>query len=213
MHMQVARGDAGFPEVYGLLVSDRGTVNVGGQSLSGGIQEILVGHALYLKMPALAQRLGKPWAKLSFAEIQHGTGISLAQIIQRAQQADPRLQTVMLAAAKNVRVAGHQVIDGVPTTHYTGTYPAAAAIARLPSTLRPAEQKAFQLLGVTSAQFSVWIDGQHLARKIAVYEKGTSEQVTLTMTITHINQPVTVTLPPPGQVATIPPQTPGKSAP
>lgn len=195
-----------------LLDADFSTVNFGGQSLPGGIQEILVGRAVYLKMSVLAQRFGKPWVKLSFAEIRQGTGINLAQIVQQAQQSNPRVQMVMLAAAKNVRVAGHQVIDGVPTTHFTGTYPAAAAIARLPSSLRPAERKAFQRLGVTSVRFGVWIDGQHLARKIVTYENGASEQVTLTMTIKHINQPLSVTLPPSSQVATISPPRPGRSA-
>lgn len=180
------------------------TMNLGGQSLPGGIEEILTGHTLYLKMPALAQQLGKPWVKFSFAKFQNGTGKSLAQIIQQAQQNNPLVQTQMLASAKNVRVAGHQVIDGVPTTHYTGTYTAAAALARLPSSLRATERKGLQALGVTAVQFSVWIDGQHQVRKIVAYEKGASEQATVTLTVTGINQPITVTPPSASQVATIP---------
>jgi hypothetical protein len=187
-----------------LFDADFSTMNVGGQSIPGGIKEILTGHTLYLKMRLLAQHLGKPWVRFSFAEIHNGTGISLAQIIQQAQQNNPLVQTQMLASAKNVRVAGHQVIDGVPTTHYTGTYTAAAALARLPSSLRATERKGLQTLGITSVQFSVWIDGQHQARKIIAYEKGTSEQATVTLTVTGINQPITVTLPRASQVATIP---------
>jgi LppX_LprAFG lipoprotein len=187
-----------------LFDADFSTMNVGGQSVPGGFEEILTGHTLYLKMPALAQQLGKPWVKFSFAELQNGTGISLAQIIQQAQQNNPLVQMQMLAGAKNVRLAGHQVIDGVPTTHYTGTYTVAAALARLPSSLRATEQKGLQTLGVTSVQFSVWIDGQHQARKIVAHETGTSEHATVTLTVTGINQPITVTLPPASQVATIP---------
>ena len=187
-----------------LFDADFSTMNAGGQSVPGGIEEIFAGRTLYLKMPALAQQLGKPWVKFSFAEFQHGTGISFAQIIQQAQQNNPLVQTQMLASAKNVRVVGHQVIDGVPTTHYTGTYTAAAALARLPSSLRATEQKGLQTLGVTSVQFSVWLDGQHQARKIVAYENGTSEQATVTLTVTGINQPITVTLPPRSQVASIP---------
>jgi LppX_LprAFG lipoprotein len=187
-----------------LFDADFSTMNMGGQSLPGGIEEILTGHTLYLKMPALAQQLGKPWVKFSFAELQSGTGISLTQIIQQAQQNNPLVQMQMLAGAKNVRVAGHQVLDGVRTTHYTGTYTVAAALARLPSSLRATERKGLQTLGVTSVQFSVWIDGQHQARKIVAYETGTSEHATVTLTVTGINQPITVTLPAAGQVATIP---------
>jgi hypothetical protein len=187
-----------------LFDADFNTMNVGGQSLPGGIEEILTGHTLYLKMPALAQQLGKPWVKFSFAELQHGTGISLTQIIQQAQQNNPLVQMQMLASAKNVRVAGHQVLDGVQTTHYTGTYTVAAALARLPSSLRATERKGLQTLGVTSVQFGVWIDGQHQARKIVAYETGTSEHATVTLTVTGVNQPITVTLPSARKVATIP---------
>ena len=187
-----------------LFDADFSTMNMGGQALPGGIEEILTGHTLYLKMPALAQQLGKPWVKFSFTKLQNGTGINLAQIIQQAQQSNPLVQMQMLAGAKNVRVAGHQVINGVPTTHYTGTYTVATALARLPSSLRATEQKGLKTLGITSVQFSVWIDGQHQARKIVAYETGTSERATVTLTVTGVNQPITVTPPSASQVATIP---------
>jgi hypothetical protein len=187
-----------------LFDADFNAMNVGGQSLPGGIKEILAGHTLYLKMPALAQQLGKPWVKFSFAELQHGTGISLGQIVQQAQQNNPLVQMQMLAGAKHVQMAGHQVLDGVQTTHYTGTYTVAAALARLPSSLRATERKGLQTLGVTSVRFSVWIDGRHQARKIVAYETGASEHATVTLTVTGINQPTSVTLPSASQVATIP---------
>jgi len=187
-----------------LFDADFSTMNMSGQALPGGIEEILTGHTLYLKMPALAQQLGKPWVKFSFAELQNGTGISLTQIIQQAQQNNPLVQMQMLAGAKNVRIVGYQVLDGVRTTHYAGTYTVAAALARLPSSLRATERKGLQTLGIMSVQFSVWIDGQHQARKIVAYETGTSEHATVTLTVTGINQPITVTLPSASQVATIP---------
>jgi len=185
------------------LLVDFTTFSVGGRSVPGGVQEIVTGHTLYLKAPGMAQRFGKPWAKISFAELQQRTGISFAQI-QQMQQNNPLVYTQMLAAASNVRVAGHQVIDGVPATQYTGTFTAAAELSHTPSSLRAYVRQALQRLGVTSVQFSAWIDGQHQARKIIVHETGTSEQVTATFTVTSINQPISVTLPPAGQVATIP---------
>jgi len=191
---------------------DFSTFNVGGRSVPGGFQVILTGQAVYLKAPGLARRFGKPWAKVSFAEFQQRSGISFAELTQRMQQSNPLVYTQMLAAAKNVRVAGHQVIDGVPVTHYTGTFTAAAALARMPSSLRAFERQALRRLGVTSVQFSAWIDGQHQARKIIVYEKGTLEQVTATFTVTGINQPVSVTLPPASQVTAIPPAPPTAAA-
>jgi hypothetical protein len=183
---------------------DVSILNAGAGSVPGGFMEIVTGHTLYLSSPGLAQRFGKPWVKVSFPEVRQRTGISFAQITQQIQEANPLVQTEMLARARNVRVVGHQVIDGVPTTHYTGTTTAAAELASVPSSMRASVRKAMHRLGVTSVQFSVWIDAQHQARKITVYEKGTLEQATVTFTVTGINQPVAVAPPPASQVATVP---------
>ena len=110
----------------------------------------------------------------------------------------------MLAAAKDVRAVGTQTIDGVSTTHYTGTYSLSAGLAKLPASQRAVAQKGLQTLGVKTVRFNVWIDGQHQTRKIIVAEAGSVENMTMTMQVTGINQPVRVTLPPASQVATIP---------
>lgn len=44
---------------------------------------------------------------------------------------NPLAQTQMLAAAKDVRTVGTQEVDGVQTTHYTGSYPPSAGLAKL----------------------------------------------------------------------------------
>ena len=67
---------------------------------------------------------GKPWIEIPFASLSGNLGASLTGLLQDAQNGDPLTQTKMLAAAKNVRVAGTQVIDGVRTTHYMGSFTA-----------------------------------------------------------------------------------------
>jgi hypothetical protein len=187
-----------------LVDADFSTFDVGGQSLPGGMHEILTTRSIYLKMALLAQELHKPWVKISFSQLQQGTGINLSQLTQQVQSNNPLVQTQMLAAAKDVRAVGTQTIDGVRTTHYTGSYPVSAGLAKLPASVRAVEQKGLRTLGIKTVRFNLWIDGQHQTRKIVATETGSAERVTVTMQVTGINQPVSVTLPPASQVATIP---------
>jgi hypothetical protein len=187
-----------------LADADFSTFNVGGQSLPGGMREILTNRTIYLKMAVLSQELHKPWVKISFSQLQKGTGVNFSQLTQQVQSNNPLVQTRMLAAAKDVRKVGTQTIDGVSTTHYSGSYPVSAGLAKLPASLRAAEQKGLQTLGIKTVRFNVWIDGQHQTRKIVVTETGSVETIKVTMQVTGINHPVSVTLPPASQVATIP---------
>ncbi len=187
-----------------LADADFSTISFAGQNLPGGMQEILTNRTMYLKMALLSQQLHKPWAAIPFAALQKGTGVSLGQLTQQVQSNNPLVQTQMLAAAKNVRTVGTQIIGGVKTTHYTGSYPVAAGIAKLPSSLRAAESKGLQALGIRVVEFNAWIDAQHQIRKIVIHENGSTERMTVTLQVTSINQPVSVSLPPASQVATIP---------
>lgn len=184
---------------------DFSTLDIGGQSMAGGAHEIISGQAIYMKMPALQRELGKPWLRITFSEIKGASGVNLGQLIQQAQSDSPLLQTQMLSAAKHVTMAGTATVGGVKTTEYTGSYPVSAALAKLPAKLRGQVQQQMQSMGLTSARFSVWIDAQHQTRKVIVVEHGSSQQMTMSMQVTSINQPVKVTLPPSGQVATVPP--------
>jgi hypothetical protein len=187
-----------------LADADFSTFDVGGQNVPGGMHEIVTTRSIYLKMALLAQELHKPWVKIPFSQLQHGSGINVSQLTQQVQSNNPLVQTQMLTAAKHVRAVGTQTIDGVRTTHYTGSYPLSAGLARLPASERAVAQRGLGTLGIKTARFNVWIDGQHQTRKIVVTETGGVETVKVTMQVTSINQPVSVALPPASQVATIP---------
>ena len=186
-----------------LASADFGTLAMAGQSLPGGMQEILTSKTMYLKMAVLQRELGKPWVQVPFSELQ-GAGLNLGQFTSQIQNNNPLVQTQMLAAAKNVRKVGSETVNGVATTHYTGTYPVSAGLAKLPASARATAQKQLQSLGVQTVQFDVWIDGQHQTRKLVVTERGGQEQVSVTMNVTGINQPVDVAIPSASQVATVP---------
>ncbi len=187
-----------------LAGADFSTLDFGGQNVPGGMQEILTSKTIYLKMAVLSQQLHKPWVAIPFAAVQKGTGLNLSQLTQQVQSNDPLVQTQMLASAKNVRAVGTQAIGGVTTTRYAGSYPLSAGLAMLPSSLRAALGKQVQALGIKTVDFNVWIDGQHQVRKIVTTETGGAEHITVTLQVTNVNRPVSVSPPPASQVATIP---------
>jgi hypothetical protein len=186
-----------------LTEADFSTMDVSGIDLPGSLQEITTSNTVYLKMALLQAMLGKPWAAIPDSALRNDAGINVSQILEQAQDNNPMVDGQMLAGSKKLRAVGTQTIDGVSTTHYTGTFSAAAGRAKLPSALRSIEQAKEDLLGVKSLSFDAWIDAQHRIRKLAVTQHGRSLTLTATMQVTSFNQPINVSVPPASQVKTI----------
>lgn len=186
-----------------LAVADFSSVTVQGQPVPGGMQEIVNGNGIYLKLAELSKQTGKPWIKIPGSDLSQLGGASLSQLLQNGSN-DPLVQTQMLASSTNVRKVGTATINGVPTTEYTGTYPITAGLAKLPAATRGKIASQLKAMGLTTEHFTVWLDDQQQVRKVVNSAKGTSEQVVSTVTVTSVNQPVTVTLPPAAQTATVP---------
>lgn len=183
------------------LASENITVLAAGRKLP--ISEIITDKALYLKEPALSAQTGKRWAEILVSHLSGGSGNTLAQLFQSAQNGNPLEQTQMLAAAQDVRAAGTQVVGGVQTTHYTGSFAPRAAVSALSPSLRNSVAPMLNLLS-GDIEFNVWIDSQHQVRKIIETETVSGQPVTVTMAITSIDQPVRITLPAASQVAIMP---------
>jgi len=184
-------------ELNAAVVSD-------GQSLPGGITEIIGAKAFYLKMSALSKELGKAWLEVPYSEFDSATGIDVSSLLQQVQNDSPLQQTQELAGASDVRDLGSTSIDGTRVTEYSGTVSTKAGLAQLPASERAGAQQDFEQAGITSIDFTVWLDGQQQVRKITVTGRGTKETVVTSELITSINQPVSVQFPPASQVATIP---------
>jgi hypothetical protein len=166
------------------------------------VNEILTTKVAYLKIPGLGST-GKPWVKLSLAG-KHGTGAALGQLLQAAESSNPANQTATLTASKDLRKTGAEVINGIPTTRYEGSYSVADQLKKMPPALRKITSRSIAALGVTKVQFTIWIDGQHQMRRVITVEKGSSSTITTKLDIISINQPVNVALPPPSQVTSAP---------
>jgi hypothetical protein len=187
-----------------LVSLDMNTLNVSGRNLPGGMQEVMTGSDIYMKMSLLSQEFGKPWVLVPYSALQKGTGINFGRIVQQAESNDPLVQTQMFTSAKDAHVVGTQTVDGVATTHYAGTYPVAAGIAKLPASLRTMVTNQVRTLGIAQVSFNAWIDAQHQIRKIQVAEPGRAESVAVTMQVTGIGQQVNIALPAKSEVANLP---------
>lgn len=179
------------------------SLNASGSGQSAAIGEILSGTALYLKVPGLSTHAGKPWVEINLSGLSGGLGAALNQLIQNAENSNPLTQTEELTASKDARLVGTQVIDGVKTTHYAGTITPSAALEKLAAGLRQDLSSAMsQLQGDIS--WNIWIDAQHNLRKLTETYTVAGAPLNLTMTVTSINQSVTIALPPASQVIVLP---------
>jgi hypothetical protein len=186
-----------------LLVANFGSVTAQGQTIPGGIQEILDSSAVYLKLAQLAQATGKPWIKIPASEMSQIAGGSLGQLLQN-NSSNPLLQTQMLASSTNVKKVGTTTLNGVPVTEYTGTYPISAGLAKLPADLRSKVAQQLQAMGLQTENFQIWLDHSQQVRKVITSAQGSKEQVTSTIGVTAVNEPVSVAIPPASQTATVP---------
>ncbi|MEU8340464.1 hypothetical protein SAMN05443665_1002237 [Actinomadura meyerae] len=189
------------PEIaYSMNFTD---MTVGGKSMGGMEQRLLNGN-MYMKMPMLSQLGGgssKPWIKLSLSELSEKSGMNIDQMLQQSRQMDPVQNTKMLTASKDAREVGQETVDGVKTTHYTGTYRMEDAIATLPADQQEAYRKTLGQVGMQNMHFDLWVDGQQLPRKMTMKgSQGSDGELTVTTQYREFGKPVQIEEPPASEV-------------
>lgn len=177
-------------------------MSMGGQSMPiGAIQVIYLDKVIYMKSAQLSQATGgKPWIKMDLGKQAQQSGFNLDALMNQSQQVNPAEQTKMLTASKDVREVGSETINGVKTTHYTGSITVAEAMAKLDAKTRAQLKKVYEQVGATKINFDLWADGQQLPRKLTT--KINIPQGTTSNTIIYedYGSPVNVSAPPAGQV-------------
>jgi hypothetical protein len=58
--------------------------------------------------------------------------------------------------------------------------------------------------GITSEKFTIWVDGNNVLRKVAITAAGTDLTESSVMTITSINKPGSISVPPASQTSALP---------
>lgn len=180
------------------------------------IDEILDGLNIYLKLPAaLTSRAptlhGKPWMKINLASAGKALGVSgLSSLFNNPTSTDPsQMLRYLRATSGGVHKVGTQTVDGFQTTEYR----AQIDLSRVPNAFPAASraqvrQTITQLEQITHVRFmpmTVWIDQQHLVRRLqfAFSEtvSGQSLSIGATVDIPQYGPQPTPQLPPASQVA------------
>jgi hypothetical protein len=198
---EATTGTIQMQRVPSLLFDENLSVSADGQTLP--VTEIVSASAIYLKAAMLSRETGKPWLEVPFSDLKGNLGSTLARLFQSAQNGNPMEQTQLLAASKNVHAVGTQVIDGVQTTHYAGSFTPSGAVSALSPSIRNAVRPMLSVL-TGDIRFNAWIDAQHQVRRVIEAETVAGQPVTVTMNVTAINQPVHIAVPAASQVATLP---------
>jgi hypothetical protein len=181
-----------------------------GTTLPGGVKEILTPSTIYLNWDLLTQtlHLARPWLAMGVGAMAKSTGVNFGQLFSEASSDGPLTESELLAGAASVRqVSGGADLDvgsGVPVTEYTGTIPLLTGLGFLSGGAKTQLQQAIDAEGFSTATFTAWIDAQHMVRQLVVTEAGKSVTQTVTTTITSVNQPAHVAVPPANQTAPLP---------
>jgi hypothetical protein len=183
-----------------------GTLSAAGSALPGGLTEVLTPSDLYLKWSFLTQELhmAKPWLLIPVSAMSKSSGVNLSQIFSQATSSSPLNESQLLAGASGVRKVGTGTIGGVPVTEYTGTVSLDKGMQYLSGSARASMQKEVAAAGLTTATFTVWVDGQRVMRKAVITEHGTALTEVITVAISTLNQPVRIQIPAAGQTTSLP---------
>ena len=168
-------------------------ISVAGQQVSTVITPTLI----YEMLPA-AGRGGSatPWISVPVSAVLSTAGQS------QLAAGDPSQALNQLSSLTNVTAVGSDTIRGVHTTHYTATADPSKSLANLAPSLRATVQSAIG--GIATVPVDIWLDDQGLPRRfrstITTTTQGTSVTATSTYELFDYGKPVTVTVPPAGQV-------------
>jgi hypothetical protein len=182
-----------------LLIS--GILNESGPGTSTQVKMVFTSTAIYLSEPSLSRQVGKPWVKIDLSALSAvgSSGAGLTQLVQSLQNNNFSNQAQLFTVAKNTHVVGTQMVDGVSTTEYAGSFVASDGLKALPASFRKALAPGLQALGHSTISFHEWIDADHHPRKVTEVETVNGETINTTVDITAINQPVSITPPPASQ--------------
>lgn len=168
----------------------------------------LVDKAMYLGGGAeMAKEMdGKRWLKFDLSGSEAAKDMDRMGSTSQAEQ-NPAAESTFLTGAKDVKKVGSEKVEGVETTHYSGTVTLDDLRASLKDdkaeTRKQREKsvKQYEKLGIDKFTMDMWVDGEDHTKQFRM--KGQADKGPMDMTITFLdyNKPVTVTAPPTKEVA------------
>ncbi|MEU0191245.1 DUF1396 domain-containing protein [Streptomyces afghaniensis] len=178
------------------------------QGATEAVEIRLVDKAMYIGGGAeMAKEMdGKTWMKFDLSGSDAGKDLDKLGSTSQAEQ-NPAAESTFLTGAKDVKKVGSEKVEGVETTHYTGTVTLKDLRASLKDgkadtrEQREKSIKQYEKLGVDKLTMDMWVDGDDHTKQFRM--KGAADKGPLDMTITFLdyNKPVNVTAPPAKDVA------------
>lgn len=181
-----------------------------------GFTEVFVPPKMYIKMPAGAGASlpkGKSWiaAGMPGDVAASGLGVALPGPFGGVSGDPADLLASLTAISGSVTKRGTATIRGVPVTEYRVDTDLAKAAARVPGWERASFKEFAQSLGAGTIPVDVWVDSQHLVRRMRealhMPEQGHTPAgtvVTQTTDFYDFGVPVRVSAPPAAEVASLP---------
>ncbi|MBL3665364.1 DUF1396 domain-containing protein [Streptomyces sp. M2CJ-2] len=174
----------------------------------GKVEIRLVDKAMYIGGGAeMAKEMdGKSWMKFDMAELGADAELNELGAPGQAEQ-NPAAESTFLTGAKDVKKVGTEKIDGVETTHYSGT----VTLDDLRASLKDKDAKAaetgeksieqYEKMGVESLTMDMWVDGEDHTKQFRMRGDATQGPLDMTIKFLDVNKPVTVEAPPAEETA------------
>jgi hypothetical protein len=177
-HVTSSTAPVGITESGSLTFDDsgkaRGTVTTRGYAASEEVtvESIAEGTTTYMSSDEFKSiPEGKKWIELDLSSVAAAAGSSTSAA------SGPTEGLKILETVENAEEVGKEDIDGVPTTHYTGTLPVAKEVFGVK-------------LHVSNPEADVWIDAQDRVRRLHMVVSGTlgesEESSTTDMTMDYV---------------------------
>ncbi|RLU83911.1 DUF1396 domain-containing protein [Streptomyces griseocarneus] len=175
---------------------------------SGEMEMRVVDGAFYMRAADKGDAAAK-WIKFdlkAMQDAQGGAGAGAKGGMGSEANRNPADDAAGMGAAKDLTKVGEETVDGVKTTHYTGT----ATLDQLrqdlkgksPEVRERREKNLAELekLGADKLEMDLWIDGKGHTKQFRTRSETRKGPYDMSMKFLDVNKPVTVQAPPADQV-------------
>ncbi|MFE9427534.1 hypothetical protein ACFYNO_31695 [Kitasatospora sp. NPDC006697] len=169
----------------------------------GSIRMLMSGTTMYMNMgdAAAAKLGGKHWMKIDLSSLG-AAGQAMADQMNSNSGNDPATQLKLFTSSADITRVGKENVDGVETTHYSGSVDLAKLAASQDPSLKSLLAQSTKL-GLTSMNVDLWVNDQNLPVRI---HETTPPTATTKLDVTvdytdYSTTPVTITAPAAGDTS------------
>jgi head-tail adaptor len=159
---------------------------------------LIVDRTVYVKMPAGANKGAKPWVKATVASKNPGLKQLATSISSLEQSTSPSQYGALTEVASSFKTIAVEQLNGVAVSHYSMLVDVSKVHN---AAVTEAMTKALAQAGITKIPVEIWVDEQGRTVKAAERFKVQGQSLSVDMSMTRINQPVSIVAPPASQVS------------